>query len=267
MGIWEDYCIGRLVDWQDTKVNAANKTAIRKDFKIVSILKADDAKTPNDFGFNKRSFSIVFHENELKKLQRNNIEKDIIRVDEKQIIVSLEKEHTETIDLFVVSEEEKKVKEKVSIDSEIKKVNDNGKEKLSAEEEKKSHKTITNGRNGEYFEAKLLAASSEYGTHTDAYKTFMNAYLYGSTDKNGRSVSETSDWSNKKNKGDIPSDELISYKEKTDYIQAIMMNELMHAPMNHADPRVKDRYEAWKLSSKFYQQLSFFYRDNILSPS
>jgi hypothetical protein len=284
MGVFESYSIDNISKSGNIKycgtvsvqysVKGFNIKKYKVDFNLSDVIKkVDNSKTPNDFGFHKKSFSIVFHEDELKKIQDKNIEKEIFEINKNNFFSELKKEKAETIDLFVISEEDKKkAKEKESIDAEIKRFSELGNEANKGsdaeghENKSKGRVNGNNNRNGEYFGGKILAASSEYSRHSDAYRMFMDAYLYNPGQEE-KSPSEMLEWNNGKKDRSIPSDEIISYKEKAEYIQAIMMNALMHAPMNHADPRTKDRYEAWKLSSKFYEQLSFLYCDNVLSPN
>jgi hypothetical protein len=260
MGIWEDYCIGKLTDMIGSRRKTADWTDCGTDIGNI-IPRIDNSRTPNDFGFQKRSFSIVFLENELKKLAGRSIEKEISEIDRRDVFSGLK--NAESIDLSIIREQDNK-DDKKSIAAEIKKSGD--KADKGSDAEHKAAITSANSRNWEYFGEKVLAASNAYSRHSDMYRNFMDTYLYGSGQES-LNPAERFEWNSGKKDRSIPSDEIISYKEKTEYIQAIMMNALMHAPMNHADPRVKDRYEAWKLSSKFYEQLSFVLCDNVLSPN
>jgi hypothetical protein len=245
-----------------------------KDFNLSDVIqKINNSKTPNDFGFHKRSFNTVFLKDRLKELTNKNVKRDISENHMDNAFSELRRKDAETIDLLVILKTNKKeTEEKESIDSEIKifseKRDKTNKKTGESKQEDKSTGRINenNHKNEEYFGAKVLATADEYGRHSDVYRIFMDAYLYNSSQEKKYSSSDMFGLNQRKDDSNIPSDEIISYKEKTEYIKAIMMNALMHAPMNHIDPKTKDRYEAWKLSSKFYEQLSFLYYDNILSP-
>jgi hypothetical protein len=231
---------------------------------VAFIPKIDNSKTPNDFGFHKKSFSIVFTENELKKLSKVNIEKHILEISEKDIMFRLEKENKTSIETLILPgkkhDSDKKAKEADEKDVIIAAIND---EKNKAEKE--SGKDIINigktGSGGKSFYDR--PESDIYSAHSAVYSRFMQSYIYDDQNKSAGGPEAYSELHSKPKREFKNGDELISYQERINYVKAVMMNSLMHSPMNHAKPEDKERYEFWKMTSKFNQQLSFFYNDTI----
>ena len=99
-----------------------------------------------------------------------------------------------------------------------------------------------------------LPIKDEYLQHTDLYKSFFSEYM-----KTTQQLSNKYEYYTKEDKKENAfswGDELISYKERKDYVRKIMMNSLLHGAHNPIDPRTKELYEFWKLASKFNEQLS-----------
>ena len=225
------------------------------------IPKIDNSKTPNDFGFHKKSFSIVFAENELKKLSSVNIEKHILEISEKDIMFRLEKENKTSIETLILprkkQDSDKKAKEADEKDVIIAAIND---EKNKAEDSDGNKTGKLDFARRSFYDR---PASDLYREHSAVYSRFMQSYIYDDQNKSVGGPEAYSELNPKQKREFKNGDELISYQERINYVKAVMMNSLMHAPMNSAKPEDRERYEFWKMTSKFNQQLSFFYSDTI----
>ena len=217
------------------------------------IPKIDNLKTPNDFGFHKKSFNIKFIENELKKLVNITIEKELLETAEKDLDSRLKKQNLLTIESLILIDKEKKEDMKVN------------KIYIIPKEDR-----IT--KNGDSYAgvSNVGADSAAYEQHSKSYTRFMNNYLYDASETNDTygSGNDTyySDFDRKTESARLfeQGDEIINYHERIEYVRASVMNAIMHAPVNHVKPDSRERYEFWKMASKFNQILSFLYYDSVM---
>jgi len=238
--------MGGLINYPDKK----QSNDLDKKLILCSLIpKIDKAKSSNDFGFHKKSFNIRFTENELKKLVEINIEKHILEVMEKEFGKKLKKQKLLTIESLIVSEKDKKTKNKSE------------KDKIEFVETKEKKEKRLAGKLSHGYGS--IQQSGAYQKHSEMYARFMNDYLYASNPDN--QTSGYSEFGSGKSKREFnQGDEIISYKERIEHVRAIMMNALMHAPTNHINPDTKERYEHWKMVSKFNEQLSMVYCDQVM---
>ncbi|MBN2458401.1 hypothetical protein JXB31_04705 [Candidatus Woesearchaeota archaeon] len=232
------------------------------------IPRIDNSKTANDFGFHKRSFEMVFIENEVAKLDDGNIEKEILALAADKLGFSLAKDSMSSVDTAIAGHI-----------SDMKKDFRHGNNSmagnaysLSLEDLKDSNKNARQARQKEdaahersdYNSSIAADGASSYLHHSELYCRFMKEYLKDSqAGITMQSAAESLQGSSQK-KGFEQGEELINYHERINHVRAVMMNSLMHAPVNNVDLGAKERYEFWKMASKFNQVMSFLYYDSVL---
>jgi len=98
----------------------------------------------------------------------------------------------------------------------------------------------------------------DYQRHTGLYKEFMKGYDI-------QSDSTAYEFEDAEHKEFEWGDEVISYKERKEFVRCVQMNALMQGEHNPVDPQIKERYEFWKYASKFNLTMSFLMYSSFMN--
>jgi len=228
------------------------------------IPKVDNSKTSNDFGFNKGIRKSISAENDSKKSAENNIDKksetktsrqqtdrlmenELLELMENELILRSKKQDQLTIETLITAK--KKGKNKKAEDNGL---SDNTDNEIKAAASKNS-------------ELDKRPEALGYEHHTTEYLRVMNDYLNepANTVKAQNDPYAAAAISSKQQRGFGQGDEIINYKERIEYVRAVVMNSIMGAPVNHVEPDTKEKYQMWKNVSKFNVLLSRMYKSSI----
>jgi hypothetical protein len=99
-------------------------------------------------------------------------------------------------------------------------------------------------------------ARENYELMTRNYQRFMEGYINGPM-QTALKAPKYSYVQEKRGKQFGWGDEVISYKERTEFVRKMQMNALIGGSHNYIEPQQKELYEHWKTINKFNMLLSF----------
>ncbi len=113
----------------------------------------------------------------------------------------------------------------------------------------------------EWIEVPGLREAGFYEQATSYFNSFFEDFLYS-----GKKEAEAKYENEKENEERkvFADDEVITYREKKEFIRKMMLNSLLRGPHNNITYDEKLKYETWKIISKFNEQLSFLHYDSVL---
>jgi len=106
-----------------------------------------------------------------------------------------------------------------------------------------------------------ISPDNDYERHTQLYKEAMKSY-------EGPRLSETAysySTEEKKQKDFDWGAEIMTYKERREYVRKVQMNALMGGRHNHIDPEEERNYAYWKWARKENEQMSFQLYDGVFN--